>query len=183
MLLSYCFFLGGDYNDLDSIEPMTESGDVSVALMASHQQQMQQQQVNAQQHQSPQQQQQMYYNRVPPPQNRYEMQSQLQQHGYMRQVGNAPAYIIQQPIQSQGGNMFMSPPPQPNCSPSPYTPHQSPQKETTPYQRQRVPVRGAGQYAVSPVRTPMSAPPAVHAHPQSSAAVGRTDDLHSSRSG
>lgn len=34
----------GDFNDLDSIEPMTESGDVGTTLMATHQQQLQQQQ-------------------------------------------------------------------------------------------------------------------------------------------
>ncbi|CAG9540320.1 unnamed protein product [Cercopithifilaria johnstoni] len=148
----------GDYNDLDSIEPMTESSEFGATLMASHQQQMQQRPANTQQHiQHQQHQQQQYYGRILPPQNRYDIQSPMQQQNvdYMRQMCNetqmrqcgfpgtlnlsqqqqqslSQGYSSpQQQQQPQQGttNLFMSPPPQPNCSPSPYTPRSSPQKD------------------------------------------------------
>uniref|UniRef100_A0A915PTF4 Uncharacterized protein n=1 Tax=Setaria digitata TaxID=48799 RepID=A0A915PTF4_9BILA len=205
----------GDYNDLDSIEPMTESGEFGATLMASHQQQMQHRQANTQM-----QQQQQYYSRMLPPQNRYDMQSPLQQQnvGYMRQMCNEaqmrqcgfPGTLgpSQQQSLSQGysspqqqqqtaqgtTNLFMSPPPQSNCSPSPYTPRSSPQKDgnsfaTRQHQQPRhIPV-AQQQYAASPlsqqqqsVRTPLSAPPTVHSHSQLHPTCGRIDDLRSSRS-
>lgn len=215
-------FLGGDYNDLDSIEPMTtESGEFGATLIASHQQQMQQRPTNAQQHM---QQQQQYYGRMLPPQNRYDIQSPMQQQnvGYMRQMCNEtqmrqcglPGTLglsqQQQQSLSQGysspqqqqqpqqgtANLFMSPPPQPNCSPSPYTPRSSPQKDSNSFitRQQQQPRHIAvthQQYTASPlsqqqqqsVRTPLSAPPAVHSHSQSHPSCGRIDDLRSSRSG
>ncbi|KAL3997901.1 hypothetical protein ACH3XW_12825 [Acanthocheilonema viteae] len=215
----------GDYNDLDSIEPMTESSEFGATLMASHQQQMQQRPANTQQHMQHQQQQQQYYGRMLPPQNRYDIQSSMQQQsvGYMRQMCNEtqmrqcgfPGTLglsqQQQQSLSQGysspqqqqqppqgtTNLFMSPPPQPNCSPSPYTPRSSPQKDgnsfTSRQQHQQQPRHIAithQQYAASPlsqqqqpsIRTPLSAPPAVHSQSQLHPTCGRIDDLRSSRS-
>uniref|UniRef100_A0A158Q7A1 SP-RING-type domain-containing protein n=1 Tax=Elaeophora elaphi TaxID=1147741 RepID=A0A158Q7A1_9BILA len=213
----------GDYNDLDSIEPMTESSEFGATLMASHQQQMQQRPANTQQHmQHQQQQQQQYYGRMLPPQNRYDIQSPIQQQnvGYMRQMCNetqmrqcgfpgtlglsqqqhslSQGYSSPQQQPAQGtANLFMSPPPQPNCPPSPYTPRSSPQKDgnsfTTRQQQQQQSRHIAvshQQYAASPlsqqqqqsIRTPLSAPPTVHSQSQLHPTCGRVDDLRSSRS-
>ncbi|MCP9261036.1 hypothetical protein DINM_004428 [Dirofilaria immitis] len=148
----------GDYNDLDSIEPMTESSEFGATLMASHQQQMQQRPANIQQHMQEQQQQQLCYGRMLPPQNRYDIQSPIQQQtvGYMRQMCNEtqmrqcgfPSTLglsqqqqqllpqgysspQQQQQPSQGtANLFMSPPSQSNCSPNPYTPRSLSQKDS-----------------------------------------------------
>ncbi|VDP14016.1 unnamed protein product [Onchocerca flexuosa] len=215
----------GDYNDLDSIEPMTESSDFGATLMASHQQQMQQRPANTQQHMQEQQQHQ-YYSRMLPPQNRYDVQSSMQQQniGYMRQMCNetqmrqtqcgfpgalglsqqqhqslsqgysSPQQQQQQPSQGTT-NLFMSPSAQPNCSPSPYTPRSSPQKDGNSFTaRQQQPRHIAvahQQYAASPlsqqqqqpIRTPLSAPPTVHSQSQLHPTCGRIDDLRSSRSG
>lgn len=191
--------------------------------MASHQQQMQQRPTNNQQHMQHQQQQ--YYGRMLPPQNRYDIQSPMQQQGvgYMRQMCNETQMrqcgfpgslgLSQQHQQSlsqgysspqqqqqppQGTtNLFMSPPSQPNCSPSPYTPRSSPQKDGNSFatrQQQQQPRHIAvthQQYAASPlsqqqqqsIRTPLSAPPAVHSQSQLHQTCGRIDDLRSSRSG
>lgn len=205
---------------------MTESSEFGATLMASHQQQMQQRPANTQQHMQQQQQQQQYYSRMLPPQNRFDIQSPMQQQsvGYMRQMCNEtqmrqcgfPGTLglsqQQQQSLSQGysspqqqhqppqgtTNLFISPPPQPNCSPSPYTPRSSPQKDgssfTTRQQQQQQPRHIAvthQQYAASPlsqqqqqsVRTPLSAPPTVHSQSQLHPTCGRIDDLRSSRSG
>ncbi|KAK6113664.1 hypothetical protein QQG55_52570 [Brugia pahangi] len=212
----------GDYNDLDSIEPMTESSEFGATLMASHQQQMQQRPANTQQHMQHhhhQQQQQQYYSRMLPPQNRYDIQSPMQHQsvGYMRQMcsetqmrqcsfpstlglsqqqqslsrGYSSPQHQQQPPQG-ATNLFMSPPPQPSCSPSPYTPRSSPQKDSSNFTaRQQQPRHIAvthQQYAASPlsqqqsIRTPLSAPPTVHSQSQLHPTCGRIDDLRSSRS-
>ncbi|VDM09601.1 unnamed protein product [Wuchereria bancrofti] len=206
----------GDYNDLDSIEPMTESSEFGATLMASHQQQMQQRPANTQQH--IQHQQQQYYSRMLPPQNRYDIQSPMQHQsvGYMRQMcsetqmrqcsfpGTLGLSQQQQQSLSRGysspqqqppqgtANLFMSPPPQPSCSPSPYTPRSSPQKDSSSFTtRQQQPRHIAvthQQYAASPlsqqqsIRTPLSAPPTVHSQSQLHPTCGRIDDLRSSRS-
>ncbi|EJD74378.1 hypothetical protein LOAG_18297 [Loa loa] len=209
----------GDYSDLDSIEPMTESSEFGATLMASHQQ-MQQRPASTQQH--IQQQQQQYYGRMLPPQNRYDIQLPMQQQGvgYMRQMCNetqmrqsgfpgalslsqqlqqslSQGYSSQQQQQPQGTtNLFMSPPSQPNCSPSPYTPRSSPLKDGNSFatrqqqQQSRHIAVTHQQYATSPlpqqqhqsVRTPLSAPPTVHSQSQLHPNCGRIDDLRSSRS-
>ncbi|EJW71835.1 hypothetical protein WUBG_17259 [Wuchereria bancrofti] len=78
------------------------------------------------------------------------------------------------------------------CSPSPYTPRSSPQKDSSSFTtRQQQPRHIAvthQQYAASPlsqqqsIRTPLSAPPTVHSQSQLHPTCGRIDDLRSSRS-
>ncbi|KAM3721323.1 Tonsoku-like protein [Dirofilaria immitis] len=168
----------GDYNDLDSIEPMTESSEFGATLMASHQQQMQQRPANIQQHMQEQQQQQLCYGRMLPPQNRYDIQSPIQQQtvGYMRQMCNE-TQMRQCGFPSTLGLSQQ----QQQLLPQGYS---SPQQQQQPSQVTHQ------QYAASPlsqqqqqsIRTPLSAPPTMHSQSQLHPVCGRIDDLRSSRS-
>ncbi|VDM41594.1 unnamed protein product [Toxocara canis] len=127
----------GDFNDLDSIEPMTESGDVGTTLMATHQQQMQQQQ--RQQHagneQAPQQ---TVMTRQAQQQGGYGVPAQMHHaaHGYEQMVQGTASSSHQMMCGPPGPQSKCAPPRQQQQAPSSYGVQQQhyPQQRTSPMQ-------------------------------------------------